>query len=83
MMALSVPKPPLKPINEVIDLLIHLDLILFTITKNELNMANSADHDETRFLRRLIWVYAICKCPLFGIIYICISHIPTIAYVEF
>ena len=38
-----------------------------------------------RVLRRLIWVYAICKCSLFGIIlHKCIRRIHTnFAYVEF
>ena len=27
-----------------------------------LNMAISADPDDTRVLRRLLWIYSICKC---------------------
>ena len=40
-----------------------------SVTKSVPNMANSADPDETpQFLWCLIWVYAIWKCSLFGIV---------------
>ena len=50
MMALSALRPPLRvlaPINEVKEVLIHVDLVLSSVTKNVLNMVNSADPDET------------------------------------
>ena len=44
---------------EVKEVLIHI----VHRYQNMLNMANSVDPDETR---RLIWLYTICKCLLFG-----------------
>ena len=33
---------------------------------------------KRRILRRLIWVYAICKCSLFNRLHKCINRVPTI-----
>ena len=62
MLAVCALRPPLRvltPMNEVKEVLIHVG---FSIVQSTLlNMANSADPDE----RRLIWVYARCKCSFF------------------
>ena len=45
------------------DVLIHIAFSSVHCYQNMLNMANSVESDETP---RLVWVNAICKCPLFG-----------------
>ena len=74
----------LAPINEVKEVLIHISCHLSTVTKNVLNMANSAGPDETpRYAASHLDLRYLQRSLFWNILHKCIYHVPTIANIEF
>ena len=74
----------LAPNNKLKEALVHIRLILSTITKNVLNRTHSADPGETpRFVASHLGLCYLQMLPVWNHLHKCINHIPIIAFVEF